>query len=80
MMCFSLLHNATDCNLTKAFCKAVMSSGPNKGQICGKKHHKSLHSEKRNRYGKGNSSQQTQASGGGKETTHPGGASGAGTS
>ena len=79
MLCFSKLHNASDCILTKASCKAVMGNGPNKGQVCGKKHHKSLHSEKRNG-NRGNSSQQTQASGGGNETTHPGGASGAGTS
>ena len=77
VICFSLTHKASDCNLTNASCKAIMSSGQNKGKVCGGRHHKALHSEpsyRNNRGGK--SSQQSQANNDGNNANGTGGAQG----
>ena len=57
-------------------CKAILESGAQKGQVCGKKHHKSLHTEpKGNRNNRGKkSSQQTRENGDGNNASGPGGA------
>ena len=63
LVCFSTAHSADNgCPLTRATCKVVINSGPQKGETCGKRHHNLLHTDPK--FKKNKNSNQTQAGGG----------------